>query len=261
MASPALGRTVGHGALAGAVAGGVGAAALAWLVEPSIRAAIRLEEAAAGGHGHDHAGDAGAHSHAGDALVSRPEQVVLGLATVLVVGTLIGVAFAVVHRILGDRLPGATPAGRAMALAGLGFAAFSLAPALVVPANPPAVGDAETVALRTVTYLGTIVCAVALTAAVVALARARSLGPAGRTGGATALAVAGAVVLRLVLPDAADAVPAQVPADLVWEFRVASLAQLGLMWLALGAVLAVLAGPVRVARGPRTARVPAPAAS
>ena len=239
MSAPTLGRTVGNGALAGAVAGGLGAAVLSWLVEPSIRAAIAIEEA---GSAHDHAG-AVTHDHGSDALVARPEQVVLGLLTVLVVGTLVGVAFALVRRFLGSRLPGRTDAATTMTLAGLGFVTFSLAPALVVPANPPAVGDPSTVELRTVTYLGTIVCAVALTALVIGVARSTLLRPGTRAVAAAALGVVGAIVLVAVLPHAADPVPANVPADLVWEFRVASLAQIGLMWLVIGATCAWLDQP------------------
>lgn len=244
--SPPLGRTVGNGALAGAVAGGLGAAAMYWLVEPSIRAAIAIEEA---GAVHEH--DAGAsHDHGTEALVSRPEQVVAGLVTVLVVGVLIGVAFALVHRFLAPRLPGRSPVATTMALAGLGFLTFTLAPALVVPANPPAVGDPATVDLRTATYLGTIVCAVALAALVTGVGRARALTPGARAVAAAVLGVAGAVVLAAVLPHAADPVPANVPADLIWRFRVASLAQIGLMWLALGATCAWL-GQSRTAVAPR----------
>jgi len=236
VSAPTLGRTVADGALAGAVAGGLGAAALNWLVEPSIRAAIAIEEA---GSAHEHTGGA-MHDHGADALVSRPEQVVLGLVTVLVVGVLVGIAFALVHRFLGARLPGRTATGTTMSLAALGFATFTLAPALVVPANPPAVGDPETVGLRTVTYLGTIVCAVALAVLVVGVARSAALRPGTRAVAAAALGVVGTAVLVTVLPHAADPVPANVPADLVWEFRVASLVQIGLMWLTIGATCAWL---------------------
>jgi predicted cobalt transporter CbtA len=239
VSAPTLGRTVGNGALAGAVAGGLGAAALNWLVEPSIRAAIAIEEA---GSGHEHAGGA-PHDHGSDALVSRPEQVVIGLATVLVVGILVGIAFALVRRFLGSRLPGRTSTGSTMILAGLGFLTFTLAPALVVPANPPAVGDPATVDLRTATYLGTIVCAAALAALVTGVARSAPLRPGTRAVAAAALGVVGAAVLVALLPHAADPVPANVPADLVWEFRVASLAQIGLMWLVIGATCAWLDQP------------------
>lgn len=237
---PTLGRTIGNGALAGAVAGGLGAAAMYWLVEPSIRAAIAIEEAGAAAHEH---ASAASHDHGVEALVSRPEQVVAGLATVVVVGILIGIAFALVHRLLASRLPGRASAATAMALAGIGFLTFTLAPALVVPATPPAVGDPATVDLRAATYLGTIVCAVGLAALVAGVARAGALTPGARAVAAAALGVAGVVVLAAVLPHAADPVPANVPADLVWRFRVASLAQVGLMWLALGATCAWLDQP------------------
>ncbi|NYI45842.1 tetrahydromethanopterin S-methyltransferase subunit F [Nocardioides aromaticivorans] len=236
---PRLGRTVGNGALAGAVAGGLGAAAMYWLVEPSIRAAIAIEEA---GTAHEH-GAGASHDHGTEALVSRSEQVVAGLVTVLVVGVLIGIAFALAHRFLAPRLPGRTPVATTMVLAGLGFLTFTLAPAMVVPANPPAVGDPATVDLRTATYLGTIVCAVALTALVAGVARAGALAPGTRAVAAAALGVVGTVVLVAVLPHAADPVPANVPADLIWRFRVASLAQIGLMWLAMGATCAWLGQP------------------
>lgn len=255
MVTMTLGRTVGHGALAGALAGGLGAAAQYWLVEPSIRAAIAIEEAGAatseaGAHGHGAADQATGHSQVADALVSRSEQVVIGMVTVLLVGILIGIAFALVHRSLGTRVPGSTAAGSAMALAGLGFVAFTLAPAIVVRANPPAVGDPATVNLRTLTYLATIVCAVALTAMVTALARAKDLAQGARAAAATAVGIVGTAVLIWALPDAADPVPANVPADLVWQFRLGSLTQIGLMWLVLGAVLAYL----MPGRGPSAAK-------
>lgn len=241
-------HVAGRGALAGAVAGGAGAVALYRLVEPSIRAAIAIEEAgsaAAGSAGHTHPADGAsgaghAHGHEADALVSRGEQVAFGMVTVLLVGILIGVAFALVHRMLASRLPGRSVAGSVMALAGLGFVTLTLAPAVVVPANPPAVGDPGTVDLRTTTYLATIACAVALAVLVTGLARAGGMAPGLRAAAATAAGIAGTAVVVWALPDAADAVPADVPADLVWHFRVASLTQLGLMWLVLGAGYAAL---------------------
>lgn len=248
MVTMTLGRTVGHGALAGAVAGGFGAAAQYWLVEPSIRAAIAIEESGAAAspadsHGDMAANHASAHSHAASEVVSRGEQVVVGMVTVLVVGVLIGIAFALVHRVLSDRLPGTTAAGSVMALAGIGFISFTLAPAIAVPANPPSVGDPATVTLRTLTYLATIVCAVALTAMVTGLARAKEVVPGSRALAATAAGIIGTAVLLWALPDPAP-VPADVPADLIWHFRIGSLTQIGLMWLVIGALYAYLL-PVR----------------
>lgn len=234
-----LGRVAGRGALAGAAAGLVGAAALYGLVEPWVRQAIEIEEASSM-HG-GRSAPTGLMTHGGgDVVVSRPEQVVFGLITVVLVGTLIGIAFAVAHRFLAPHLPGSTPAGTTMVLAGLGFVAFTLAPAVVVPANPPAVGDPDTVGLRTSVYLGTIICAVILTALVVKVARLEKLAGGQRALAAAAVGVAGTAVLLLAMPDATDRIPMKVPADLVWNFRIASLAQLALMWLTLAAVHAWL---------------------
>ncbi|WP_128376526.1 CbtA family protein [Streptomyces cavernae] len=241
MAVMTVGRTIGYGTLAGAVAGGAGAAVQYWLVEPSIRAAIAIEDAKSAT---DHAD----HGHTSDVVVSRAEQVGFGLLTVLVVGTLIGIAFALVRRFLGDRVPGRSAAGSAIALAGLGFAACTLAPALVIPANPPAVGDPATVNARTVTYIGTIFCAIVLTAAVTALARVKRFEPGLRVVAATALALVGSIVLVWVIPDVADPIPSDVPARLIWNFRVGSLAQMGVMWLVMGGVFGYLSQAVARAR-------------
>ncbi len=241
MAVMTVGRTIGYGALAGAVAGGAGAAVQYWLVEPSIRAAIAIEDAKSA---MDHPG----HGHMSDVVVSRGEQVGFGLLTVLVVGTLIGIAFALVRRFLGDRVPGHSAAGSAIALAGLGFAACTLAPALVIPANPPAVGDPATVNARTVTYIGTIFLAIVLTSAVTFLARRKRLEPGLRVVAATALALVGSIILGWVIPDAADPIPSDVPAQLIWNFRVGSLAQIGLMWLIMGGVFGYLSEAVARAR-------------
>ncbi len=236
MHTTSLGRTIGHGALAGAAAGAAGSAVMYWLVEPSIRTAIAIEEA-----GSAPEVEVAGHAHMAQELVSRSEQVWFGLATVLVVGVLIGIAFALAHRSLRARLPGGeSVAGSAMALAGLGFVAFTLVPAIVVPANPPGVGDAATVDLRTAAYLGAIVSAVIVVILVVAVARAKHLSSGMRALAATFVGIGATAVLFWALPAVADPIPTDVPAALIWNFRVASLAQLGVMWLVLGAVFAAL---------------------
>lgn len=240
MSTPTVGRAVGHGALAGAVAGLAGAAIMYFLVEPSIKAAIAIEEAST------KASEAAGHVHMSDEIVTRGEQVAFGLLTVLVVSTLIGVAFALVLRSLGRRLTDRDGPGAAMTAAGLGFLCFTLAPALVIPANPPSVGDPATVDARTLTYIGTIVCALALTTLVVAASRARGLSPRNRVLAATALGVLGVLVLRFAIPDTSSAIPADVPADLIWKFRLGSLAEIGSMWLVMAAAYGWLsAAPTR----------------
>lgn len=239
-----LRRTIGHGALAGAVAGVVGAAAQLWLVEPSIRAAIAIEEAAAS--------DRTGHAHGGDELVTRGQQVVFGAFTAVVIGILIGIAFAVAHRYLARRVSGGSAAASSMVLAGLGFLAFTMAPALVVPANPPAVGEPATVVVRSLAYLGTIFIAVVIVSAVIAAARKEDSSSRRRLATATALGVAGLGVLIFLVPDTSDAIPAAVPASLIWNFRIGSLTELALVWLFLGATF----GWLSTAWEPKRAVVP-----
>lgn len=257
MSTPTLGRTVGYGAISGAVAGGIGAVAQYWLVEPSIRAAIAFEEAgsATASHsdaGHTH-GTGHTHTHAGEA-VTRLQQVGFGLVTTLVVGVLIGIAFALVHRHLGQRITGRRLPGSALVLAGFGFLACSLVPAIVIPANPPAVGDPATVNVRTLTYIGTIVIAVAITAAVVTAARAGRYTSRQRTVLAAGVGLAGLVIFTWAVPRSPDTIPAEIPAGLIWNFRIASLSQLGLMWL----FLAVAFGWLSTARETDSAGVRPP---
>ena len=240
-----LGRTIGHGAIAGTVAGVVGAAAQYWLVEPAIRAAIALEEAQAKvTEAVDHTHGAG-HVHLDEGVVTRAQQVAFGALTTLVVGILVGIAFALVHRYLGPRTTGRGLPASAFALAGLGFVAFALAPAIVIPANPPAVGDPATVNTRTLIYLGTVLLAALLTRAVVAVARAKSLSARQRVAAATVVSCAGLAILTWVVPGGSDAIADEVPAALIWDFRIASLTELALMWLFLAATLAWLSTPAQ----------------
>lgn len=213
-----------HGVLSGAVAG-LSAALVLWLVvEPVVRRALAVEEAR------------DQHGHAHEELVSRGQQVLGGLLTAAVVGVLFGVVFAVVFARTRHRLPGRSEQGRALVLAAMGFAVVVLLPAVTVPANPPAVGDPATVARRTLLYVLTIL--VGLLVVGLLLEVDRRLGervrrPAVRRTLVVLLAAAAVVVVLAAMP-APDPIPADVPADLVWDFRLASLAQLAVMWGVLG---------------------------
>jgi len=206
-----------------------------WLVvEPVIRKALVIEEARGGGHD---------HGHVEEPLVSRTAQVFGGAVTSALVGILFGVVFAVVFARIRHRLPGSTDFGRALALAVSGFAVFTLLPALKIPANPPAVGDPATVTERTLLYVLTLLLGLLVIGAVVAANRAlRSRTVPLRVRGTVniVVAVVGAVAILLLVPGSPDAVPGDVPASLTWDFRLASLAQLGTMWLAMGVVFGIL---------------------
>jgi len=223
-----------HGVVAGAAAGAAAAVVMWVMVEPVIRRALVIEDARGGGH--DHGG--------GEApLVSRTLQVVGGVGTAALVGVMFGVVFAVVFAKVRHRLPGGTDFGRALVLAASGFAVFALLPALKIPANPPAVGDPATVTERTLLYVLTILFALLVIGAVVAadrVLRRRDVSFQARCTLDIVVGVVGVIAILVLVPGSPDAVPADVPAALIWDFRVASLAQLGTMWLAMGVVFGML---------------------
>ena len=104
-------------------------------------------------------------------LVSRTGQVLGGMTTGLVVGLLFGVVFTIVSTTVRHRLPAETDYGRSLVLAVLGFGVFTLAPALKIPGNPPAVGEPATVGRRTLIYVLTMLIPLALVLAAFELDR------------------------------------------------------------------------------------------
>ncbi|MTD13071.1 hypothetical protein GIS00_03805 [Nakamurella sp. YIM 132087] len=257
-----------RGLLAGLIAGIVTFGVAYVVGEPPVDAAIALEESAApadepgavAAAPDDHAHDEGTpeHSHGEDAEVSRSTQSTWGLLTGtvlfgLAVGGILGLASAFA---LG-RFGRAGVRGTVATVAAIGFGAAFLVPFLKYPANPPAVGDGETIGRRTGLFFAFL--AVSVVAAVLATVLARRA--AGTLGGfrAGALAVLGYLVVVVVavrLFPVIDEV-GDFPASLLWQFRTSSLA----VELALWAVAAVVLGELMqraVDRLPAPARLVAP---
>lgn len=212
-----------RGLLSGAVAGLLTGLVALVFAEPTLEAAIALEPAG------------------GDELFSRTVQeagLVLGL---VLVGTALGALFGLAYRLVPTDVR-ARPWHRSLALALSAFAALYLVPFLRYPANPPGVGDESTLGDRTSAYLLCIALGVAVTTGAFAASRAlaRRGVAAWQRQGAVAL---GAVVLVAVayalLPPSAPL--EDTPADLVWDFRVRSLALQSLLYALLGAVFGALA--------------------
>lgn len=211
-----------RGALSGVAAGLLAATVAYFLLEPTLRAAIALE----GG--------------TDDGLVSRSVQERLGApAGFVLTGLALGLVLAALDR--GVR-GGGSPWHRSWWLTLALFTAVVALPQLRYPANPPGVGDPETVGDRTGAYL----LAIALGLVVVALVglALRQLHDAGRLGPAQQVlaAATGLTLVALcwaVLPSSQD--PVDVPATLLWDFRIRSLAVTTLLWGALGATYGALA--------------------
>ena len=240
MDSETWAQRITRGAVAG-FAGGAVSALMLWIaVQPSIQQAIALEDAAGDGHSH---GSADAVGHDGE-LVSRTTQMIGGTITVIVVGVLFGIAFAIVYARLRNRLSGETDLGRSMSLAVLAFAVLGLLPALKMPANPPGVGDPSTVTDRTLSYLLTILLGVLLVVACFAATRATrrwTEHAALRLIAGVATATIGGAAILILAPGVAEEIPATIPASLVWSFRIGSLGQLAGLWLGIGLAHGALA--------------------
>ncbi|UBU09391.1 CbtA family protein [Nonomuraea gerenzanensis] len=224
------------GLLAGLVAGG-----FAFLFgEPHVDSAIALEEAAASGHrhdaghGHDEPGTDAGHGHGEEAVVSRPVQKAgLFLATGLY-GLAVGGVFALVFAGLRGRVGPRSDGRLALAAAGAAFTAVVLVPFLKYPANPPAVGDPETINDRTLLYV--VIVLVGLAAAAIAVATARraaSADPWVRWSSAAGGFLVPVIAAWVLLPGV-DEVPDGFPATLLWEFRIASIGTQLVFWAAFG---------------------------
>ncbi len=170
-------------------------------------------------------------------LVSRPVQAGLGLFVAVMVysaafGGLFGLAFAFAQ----GRMPGElSPRALAALLALIGFVAIYLVPNLKYPANPPSVGNPDTIGTRTALYFGMI--GISLIAIVGAVNFRRMLTARYGAWNAT-LVVAGyylivMVVAALLLPTVNE-VPDEFPAVVLWKFRVASLGSQVILWATLG---------------------------
>ncbi|TYB46236.1 CbtA family protein [Actinomadura chibensis] len=240
-------RGVLLGLLAGLVAGVFAFAA----GEPRIDDAIALEQAAATEHSHEHG--ATAHEHDEGVEVSRGAQKAGLLLATGLYGLAVGGVFALVYAGLRGRVGPRSDGGLALAAAGTAFAAVILVPFVKYPANPPAVGDPDTITSRTLLYLAMI--GVGLLAAVIAVTTGRRVGggPWRRWIAAVAAFLAPVAVAAALLPGVNE-VPDGFPATLLWQFRLVSLGTQLVFWTVFGVAFGWACD-----RAARPARVAAPA--
>lgn len=212
---------LGRGALAG-IAGGVVAALYQLSVtERQIRQALAIEAAhESGGH---------------EEMFSRGTQVFGGILGTCLYGVFLGLIFGFVCALLWSALSERSVFSGSIRLAVVVFVAWTLVPALKYPANPPGVGNPDNVGQRTASYLSLVLVSVLLVVLARALWKhltARGIGGAPRfacVAGSYLLAVALAYLVLPAYPDPIDA-----PANLIWHFRLNSLAGHALLWLVIG---------------------------
>ncbi len=217
-----------RGMLVGLLAGLLAFAFARWVGEPEVERAIAFETRMDQARGEAPEPE----------MVSHGVQRSVGLLTgVVVYGTAIGGLFGLVFAFAYGRMGISHPRTLSAVLAAMGFVAIVLVPTLKYPANPPSVGNPETIGVRTAAFFLLIVCSIA--AMVLALQVRRSLNV--RLGVWNSSLLAGALFLLIMgivsyaLP-VVDEVPAGFPVTLMWRFRVAALGIQGIMWATLGIV-------------------------
>ncbi|GAA5013513.1 CbtA family protein [Kitasatospora paranensis] len=218
-----------RGMLAGLAAGLIALVVAYLLGEPRVDAAIAYEDAHTTEHGME--------------LVSRSLQSTAGLATgVLVYGVALGGIAGLAFCFALGRVGRFTPRATAALLAGTALVAVYLVPFLKYPANPPSVGDPETIGKRTTLYFLMMALSVLLSVAAVILGK--RLAPRLGTWWATVAAVAAfavAVGLAYAFLPAINEVPEDFPATLLWQFRVAALSIQLTFWASFGLLFGHLA--------------------
>lgn len=233
-----------RGALAGAAAGML-TAIFQWTVtEREIRAALAIEAARDPG---------------GQEMFSRTTQVIGGMLATGLYGLFLGVVFAFALAVCAPLLRGHTWFSRAIKLAALLFVGWVLVPQLKYPANPPSVGDPDSIGHRSALYVAMLVIGLIAVFGAASLWRwARDRGIDDAVGFALVIAAgAGLVGLAYVLlpanPDENTA-----PADLIWRFRIESLVGNVILWLGIATVFGLLSRQSRtpVTESPPPLRTP-----
>jgi predicted cobalt transporter CbtA len=178
----------------------------------------------------------GMHVEEEPELVSRSNQASWGLLTgVMTYATAFGGLFALVFAACYGRMCQLGPRATSALLALAGFACLYIVPNLKYPANPPAIGNPDTIGIRTALYFSMMLLSVI---AMVAAATLRNrLVP--KYGQWSAALISAAVYVVAVIAVAAflppiNEVPDGFPATTLWRFRIDSLGMQAIMWATFG---------------------------
>lgn len=231
-----------RGMLAGVVASILAIGFASVFGEPALERAIAFEEATAGADAHGATpSEAGAHAGTSEP-VGRGVQRTAGLGVGLVgLGVAFGGIFSVAFALARGRLGAISDRATAVTVATILFIAMYLVPFLKYPANPPAVGLAETAQARTAAYLVMLLLSALIVTGAVLLQR-RLAAARGEWDAWMIAAAAGCAALAVVavaMPSFTE-LPDAFPADTLWRFRVASVGTQLVLWLGIGVAFGTL---------------------
>ncbi len=215
--------TVLKAAVLAGLLGGFVAAGFHWIfTEPLIDRAVEMEQ----------------HSHASPAVspvepaVSRPVQKLGLFIGFLLYGGAWGLLFGLLAYAIRPWFAEIGYGQQGFILAVLLGWAVAIFPLLKYPANPPGVGELETIGIRQQLFLGFI--ALSLIGTVVAVAFERRLRRTGRLARAGVMITYAACLAMLFLAFPSNPDPVRLPPGLVGEFRFLSLLGQLVLWTAMG---------------------------
>ena len=212
------------GAFAGLIHGTVNFA----IVEPYLDQAIGIENQNLFATGEEKDTPEFWVEYEGYRIWQKSGQILAGV----ILGTSIGALFGIVFALSRNSLPGNNDVKKALVLAGIMWFTMFVIPFLKYPANPPTVGDPETVVLRSILYLSFITIsgfgAVGFYKLLQKFQSKRKL-----------VAIIGysifISVVFFVMPENPDEITA--PIDWVNEFRIMSFLGVTSFWVSIGVIL------------------------
>jgi hypothetical protein len=228
-----VGKLLVRGMLAGIAAGLLTFSFAKIAGEPQVDQAISFEEKL----------DAAKGEAPEPEIVSRKTQASFGLFTgVMVYSASVGGLFALVFAYAHGRTGRLSPRALSAWLALAAFLVIYIVPNIKYPANPPSIGDPETIGYRTGLFF--LMIAISIAVAVFSLKVRAAFVPRFGVWNASAVALVLFVVvvgaIQLALPTINE-VPAAFPAVLLWKFRTVSIGMQAILWTTIGLLFGALA--------------------
>jgi predicted cobalt transporter CbtA len=217
-----IGIALFSGAIAGAILGVVNQG----IVEPFIAQAIDFENQNAIADGELF----NPNEYDAYRIWQRGGEIAAGMVLGLSIGALFGIVFAYAR----DSLPGSSNKKKALMLAGVMWLVLFMVPAFKYPANPPAVGDPETISYRQGIYL-TFLAISGFSALGLAFLYRKLGSVQTKKVIIPTIYVAIMVGAFVGMPPNPDEITA--PMDLVVSFRIASAITMSMFWGLLGLML------------------------
>jgi hypothetical protein len=209
--------------ISGAIAGTILGAANQVIVEPYIERAIALEM-----RGAEQSGEIiNPFEFAAYRFWQKGGEIAAGTILGMSLGSLFGIVFAYGR----GSVPGSNDKKKALIIASIMWFTLFLVPALKYPANPPGVGDPETILYRQALYISFL--AISGFSALGLAVLYRTLGPTNARK-AVIPAIYAAILIGAYLAVPPNPDPINAPMDLVANFRIVSALTMSMFWGLLG---------------------------